>query len=664
MEERESRIGPPGEAEYDLLVDAVRDYALFLLGPTGEIRSWNSGAERVFGYEADEAIGQHFSLFYSSEDRRARKPDRELEVAGRDGRIEDEGWRIRKGGERFWANTIISTLYEDDGSVHGFAKVTRDLTERRTAEERLRRSEEMFRLLVSAVQDYAIFMLDPDGNIVTWNEGARRIKGYEGAEIYGRHFSIFYPPEDVEAELPWRLLETAVREGRVEQEGWRVRKDGSRFWADVVITAILDEESGSLRGFTKVTRDITDRMRVEQLGRDLVEQRDARVRAEERQRLAEASSEAAQEANRAKDEFLMILSHELRTPLSSILGWSRLLSSLEPDDPSVREGLDAIYRSSKLQAALIDDILDVSRIITGKLKLDREPVDAAEAIGEAADQIRDRAAAKSVRFEENVPQDLGVVNADRIRLEQVVWNLLDNAVKFTPEGGEVVLEASRRQETLEIVVSDSGAGIPKEYLTRIFDTFRQVDMGISRGYGGLGLGLTIVRHLVEAHGGTIHAQSGGTGQGSTFTVRLPLSGEKRSARETTTRTVDPRRLTGRLEDALILVVDDDPENRRFMKSVLEKAGARVESAESVPAALTACARGLPDLILTDISMPELDGRDLLGWIREAQTRHVPVVGVSAFDERVVNEVGQFDDFLRKPLDPFDLVARLERLVRE
>ncbi|WP_158845520.1 PAS domain-containing sensor histidine kinase [Saccharothrix deserti] len=252
----------PPEDSYRLLVDSVVDYAIFMLDATGRVVSWNPGAERIKGYSAEEVLGRHFSVFYPADDLAARKPWHELEVAAEVGRFEDEGWRLRKDGTRFWANVIITALFEKSGSLRGFAKVTRDMTERRRAEEALKSSEERFRLLVQGVLDYAIFMLDPAGRVVSWNAGAERIKGYSAEDMLGEHFSVFYPPEDLVARKPWRELEVAVDVGRFEDEGWRLRKDGSRFWANVVITALFDE-SGRLRGFAKVTRDMTDRRRVE-----------------------------------------------------------------------------------------------------------------------------------------------------------------------------------------------------------------------------------------------------------------------------------------------------------------------------------------------------------------------------------------------------------------
>ncbi|ETK37046.1 PAS domain-containing sensor histidine kinase [Microbispora sp. ATCC PTA-5024] len=258
---------PPAYASDDprdlrLLVDQVVDYAIFMVDPTGRVVSWNAGAERIKGYAAEEIIGRHFSAFYLPEDRAAGRPDRELEIAVAQGRVEDEGWRVRKDGTRFWANSVITALFDEDGTLRGFGEVVRDATERRMAEQALRESEERFRLLVHGVLDYAIFMLDPTGRVVSWNAGAERIKGYAADEIIGRHFSVFYPPEDKAAGKPNRELRTAAAEGRLEDEGWRVRKDGTRFWANVVITALFDED-GTLRGFGKVTRDMTERRTVE-----------------------------------------------------------------------------------------------------------------------------------------------------------------------------------------------------------------------------------------------------------------------------------------------------------------------------------------------------------------------------------------------------------------
>jgi PAS domain S-box-containing protein len=389
-------------------------------------------------------------------------------------------------------------------------------------EEHLRQSEEMFRLLVASVQDYAIFMLDPGGNVMSWNEGAERIKGYRADEVIGKNFSVFYPPEERESGTPGKLLERAARDGRCDVEGSRVRKDGSRFWAHVVITAVHDAE-GRLRGFAKVTRDNTVRRQAEEMRQAFLDQREARMRADQERQLAEAASRAAQEANEAKNQFLMMLSHELKTPLTSIVGWSQFLSGLEPGDEMAAEAVRAIRRSAEIQARLVNDVLDISRIVAGKLRLELGDVDVAAVMRGAVDQVEPAVASKSIRFEVAIPDDLGTAHVDRARLEQIVWNLLDNAVKFTPEQGRVRLSASRSGEFIEIVVADEGMGIPPPLLERIFHPFSQADMGVTRRYGGLGLGLTIVRHLVEAHGGSITGESEGAGKGATFRVTLPVT---------------------------------------------------------------------------------------------------------------------------------------------
>src|SRR5258706_2444771 len=375
-----------GAEELRLLLDAVQDYAIFSMNDRGEIRSWNRGAARTFGYTAREAIGKPFSSFYLPEDREIQS-ERELAEARDNGHLDSEGWRVRRDGSRFWAETSLNALHDANGRLKGFACIARDVTRRHAVEETLRQSEEIFRLLVASVQEYAIFLLDTSGRVSTWNAGAHRIKGYDAREIIGKHFSTFYTEEDLRSHKPERELEIARTEGMVEDEGWRVRKDGTRFWANVVITAIHDE-SGQLRGFAKVTRDISDRKRAEETQYALLEQREARLQAEEERRHAEASFRVSQEANRAKDEFLMTLSHELRTPMTAILGWSRLLPTLPPGEAAFTEAVAAIARGAKLQARLIDDVLDVSRIVSGKMRLALQQVDIVSAIESAIHTVR------------------------------------------------------------------------------------------------------------------------------------------------------------------------------------------------------------------------------------------------------------------------------------
>jgi PAS domain S-box-containing protein len=648
--------------EIALLVDSVQDYAIFLLGPKGEIRSWNAGAARIFGYTADEAIGRSFATVYLDVDIAAQKPQNELLVAAATGRIEDEGWRRRRNGDRFWVNTVITALRNRDGSVRGFAKVTRDLTERREAEERLRQSEELFRLLVESVSDYAIFMLDPTGHVATWNAGAQRIKGYEPAEIIGESYERFFPEEDVRAGKPQRELEMAYERGSVEDEGWRVRKDGSRFWANAILTAVRGPH-GELRGFAKVLRDITERKHAEEMQRALLEQRAARQQAEEEKRRAEASFRVASEANRAKDEFLMTLSHELRTPMTAILGWSRLLPTLKSDDVLVADAINAIARSAELQARLIDDVLDVSRIVSGKLRLRPEHVDLASVLEGAIEAVRQSADAKSISINTSFASSLGSAFVDSTRIQQVVWNLLTNAVKFTPAGGAVHVVAMRTSSEVRITVSDTGEGIDAEFLQHVFEPFRQAESARTRTHGGLGLGLSIVRYIVEAHGGTIEAGSSGRGRGSQFTVTLPIAAvapveaiPERHETEMPAPSMDAKRLAG----VSIVLVEDDPDGRMLIRATLARSGATAIAFESAAAALAWLEGNEPDVVITDIAMPVMDGYAFARELRQRPSlKNTKIVALSAFPmEAGSAEVTHFDRRLLKPIDPFTLVEAI------
>ncbi len=487
-----------------LLVESVDEYAIFALDPDGYILSWNAGAHRIKGYTAEEAIGKHFSIFYPREKIEQGFPQFELEEAARVGRFEDEGWRIRKDGTRFWANVVITALRDASGHLVGFAKVTRDLTERRAAEEALRESEERFRLMVQSVRDYAIFMLDPTGHITTWNAGAQRIKGYTSDEIIGKHFSIFYPAEDLESGKPARELEIATRTGVYEEEGWRLRKDGSRFWANVVITALFKPD-GSLAGFAKVTRDLTER-------------RAAQERAIEAARIAAVS----EEANRTKSEFLAAMSHELRTPLNAIGGYADLIAMgvRGPVTAEQLEDLQRIKRSQQHLLGIINDILNFSRIEAGQTTYDLSTVALADVIKAVGDMIEPQAAAKGLKLDvRECPTEVPAW-ADRAKVEQILINLLSNAVKFT-EQGKVTLECDGHDaQRVSVAVSDTGMGIPADHLEKIFEPFVQVGRSLSQAQEGTGLGLAISRDLAGGMGGDIVVTSEPQ-KGSRFTLTLP-----------------------------------------------------------------------------------------------------------------------------------------------
>jgi PAS domain S-box-containing protein len=489
-----------------LLVESVDDYAIFALDENGYILSWNPGAQRFKGYTANEAIGKHFSVFYPPEKIEQGFPDFELREAARVGRFEDEGWRIRKDGSRFWANVVITALRDPSGNLVGFAKVTRDLTERRRAEDALRLSEERFRLLVQGVRDYAIFMLDPTGHISSWNAGAERIKGYTAEEIIGKHFSIFYTPEDLASGKPARELEIATRTGVYEEEGWRVRKDGSLFWANVVITAIRRPD-GSLAGFGKVTRDLTER-------------RAAQERAIEAARHAAVSDEA----NRAKSEFLAAMSHELRTPLNAIGGYTDLLAMglRGPVTQEQTDDLQRIKRSQQHLLGIINDILNFSRIEAGQVTYDYSAVPLSAVIEGVGHMVEPQAASTGLKLEvRSCPPDI-VAWADKVKVEQILLNLLANAVKFTSEGS-ITLECDRNDsDSVSMAVTDTGSGIPTDQLEAIFEPFVQVGRSLIQTHEGTGLGLAISRDLARAMGGDILVTSE-LGKGSRFRLILPSS---------------------------------------------------------------------------------------------------------------------------------------------
>lgn len=397
---------------------------------------------------------------------------------------------------------MISILIE---SLH------REQRKAQTNAAHLAEGNERFHLLVDSAKDYGIFMLDTEGRIMSWNAGARNINGYEAHEIIGKHFSIFYPAEDIADGKPEMELRVATKTGRFEEEGWRLRKDGSRFWASVVVGAVHDN-TGELRGFSKVTRDMTQKREAEEREQLLIREQLARVEAEN--------------ANKAKDQFLAILSHELRTPLNTIVGWAYLLKNEVLDEQTTREACESIERSGTVQMRLVEDLLDVSRMMSGKLSIERDPTDLAEVVEAAFKAVRFSAEDKRIDLKLNGWATPIIILGDSVRLEQTVSNLLQNSIKFTPEGGHVTVELSKDDENASITVRDTGSGISSSVIPYIFDHFRQADSSASRKHGGLGLGLAIVYYIVEAHGGSVVAQSPGEGLGSTFIVQFPLADEK------------------------------------------------------------------------------------------------------------------------------------------
>jgi PAS domain S-box-containing protein len=638
------------QEHFRLLVSGVREHAVFLMDTGGHIRTWNAGAEAIKGYRADEIIGQHFSKFYLPEEAASGKPARELEIAEAEGHYREEGWRVRKDGSLFWASVTINAVRDEAGTLGGFLKITRDLTDRKRAEDALRESEEKFRLMVEAVKDYAVFMLDPTGRIASWNPGAERIKGYRAEEILGVHFSRFYPREEVEAGKPDRELAIAAEQGRYQEEGWRVRKDGTTFWASVTITPVLDAK-GTLRGFAKVTQDLTERRQAEQQRLELLREQAARAEIEK--------------TNRLKDEFLAMLSHELRTPLNAIVGWAHLLRSAPNMAPAnVTRGLEAIDRNAAIQTQIVSDVLDISRMASGKIRLTPRRVDPGEVVKAAMDTVRPAAEAKRIELGVALPDPPEFVYADADRLQQVVWNVLQNAVKFTPSGGRVEARVSRADSHVEIAVSDTGMGIAKDFLPHVFDAFRQADSSSSRRHGGLGLGLAIVRQLVELHGGRVEAASEGEGRGTTVTVRLPLMAV---APERPSLSGERERPAPRLGGVSVLVVDDHADARELVALALEHAGARVLTAAGAAEGLALLRDRRPDVLLCDLEMPGESGFDLMEKVRALPPDAgglTPAIAFTAYardEDRVRTLVAGFQRHLPKPVRPDELAHAVANL---
>jgi PAS domain S-box-containing protein len=607
------------------LVDAVVDYGIFLLDATGHVASWNTGAQRIKGYAADEVIGRHFSIFYTDAARSVDWPGEELKRAAADGRFEDEGWRVRKDGTQFWANVVITALRDVDGRLAGFGKVTRDLTERRLYEEALRESEQRFRLLVEGVKDYAIFMLSPSGIIESWNAGAELLKGYTAEEAIGRHFSMFYQQEDLQAGMPEAELRAALKYGRAEEEGWRLRKDGSAFWANVVITPVYDGKK-LLRGFTKVTRDMTDRRRLQEL---------------------ESSS-------RRMNEFLAMLAHELRNPLAPIRNAVTVLQLEPAPSPMVRSSRDMIDRQLSHMTRLVDDLLDAGRLTTGKIHLRKERVLYNQVLARAAEAVRPLMDAQQHRFLAVPPASDIYVNADATRLAQVVQNLLTNAAKYTPSGGNIELTAWVEGSSLFTAVTDNGIGISEEAISRIFELFSQGDAEPSSKEGGLGIGLTLAKSLVEMHGGVLQAESAGPEQGSRFSFFIPNASVD-AAGDDAGDTRLPR----------FLIVDDNRDAADSLAEILRLIGCTVKIAYDGETALALADAYRPHAALIDLGMPGMNGFEVVRELRAsgwgAEILVAAVTGYGSGEDRHRTAAAGFDVHLVKPVDFSALQALLERV---
>ena len=510
-----------------------------------------------------------------------------------------------------------------------------DIVVRTKLEDELRRSEEKFRLLVGGIRDYAVFMLDTDGRVASWNAGAESIKGYKAEEIIGEHFSRFYPPEAIERKFPEMELEVATRVGRFEDEGWRLRKDGTAFWANVIITALFDP-SGELRGFAKVTRDMTERRRVV----------------------------ALEESERKMNEFLAMLGHELRNPLAPIRNALDLMRIQSTGDSTHEWARSVIDRQLTQLTRLVDDLLDIGRISSGKIALHKEPIEVNAAVQRAVEASRPLADASRHTLEVRLSPEPLSVDGDLTRLSQVVLNLLTNAIKYTPAGGRIEVDVAREGASAVVRVKDTGIGMAPELIPTVFDLFVQGERSLDRSEGGLGIGLTLVKRLVSLHGGTVSVHSDGPGRGSEFAISLPALAQSSAPREPQpTAPVVPARRGSR-----VLVVDDNRDSADTLAALLEAWGHEVRTLYDGPSAIAAAAEFQPNVVLLDIGLPKMNGYEVAVQLRKSGNRRpLILVAFTGYgqdeDRRRVREAG-FDYHLVKPLEPAELEKILDSVIAD
>ena len=491
-----------------------------MLDTDGYVTTWNRGAEKITGYSEQEIVGQHFSKFYSEEAIQRDHPAYELRVASAQGRYEEEGWRVRKDGTRIWANVVITALRNEKGDLVGYTKVTRDMTDQRKAEEAIRKSEEQYRLLVEGVRDYAIYMLDSEGKISSWNAGAERIKGYRGEEVLGKPVSLFFSKDDIERGKPEQELVVARTVGRFEGEGWRFRKDGSKFWANVVLTALNDAQ-GNLVGYSKVTRDISERKQVEiqlQMTLENLQKREERYRtlSQQLEKIVTERTAQLEDATKEMESFTYSVSHDLRAPLRAIDGFSRVIMTRYTDllDEEGKGYLQCIRESSQQMAELIDGLLELSRLSRADIR--QEQVDLSGIAKDLAAKLREGDSTRQVDF--RIEEGLTVTGDSRL-LRTVLQNLFENAWKFSGQREKAVIEFYRvwHEGVPAYVVKDNGAGFDPAFAGKLFGPFQRLHT--QDEFPGIGIGLATVERILQRHGGKIWADSAPE-QGATFYFSL------------------------------------------------------------------------------------------------------------------------------------------------
>ncbi|MDB5672543.1 MAG: sensor histidine kinase [Alphaproteobacteria bacterium] len=614
------------DQRFQLLINSVTDYAIYMIEPSGRIATWNAGARRFKGYEAEEIIGRNFSEFFSDEDRAAGLPMRSLATAEAEGKFETEGWRIRKDGTRFWAHVIIDPVRDDSGTLLGFAKITRDISERRSAEIALAESEQRFRMLVQGVRDYALYMLDPDGRVSNWNSGAQKIKGYSAEEIVGKHFSNFYTPEDRAAGEPARALQTALTEGKYEREAWRIRKDGTRFWAHILIDPIRDDD-GHLVGFAKVTRDITERRRAQE---ELEEARLALFQSQKMQALGELTGGIA---------------HDFNNLMTVIRGSADLLRRDHLPPEKRRRYLEAIIETADRAATLTNHLLAFGR----RQALKPEVVDLNLRL-DAFGEVLGRTLGGAIDVRLDLEPGLWPVEVDPTQLETALLNAAFNSRDAMPEGGRIVLStrnvSNAGGDEVRVAISDTGEGMDPAVIGRAFEPFFT-----TKPVGkGTGLGLSQIHGFAAQSGGHAEIESE-RGEGTTISLFLPRTDKSRID-----EAQDSPPQAG-ADDRLVLLVEDNGHVREFAQSLLEDLGYRVIPAATGEEALERLAATSVDLLFSDVVMPGISGVEL-AQIARGGSPDLPVLLASGYSEEIVAGAGAAFEFVRKPYDSCRLSAAL------
>ena len=612
------------ERNFRLLVEGITDYAIYMLDPGGRITNWNKGAERIKGYRAKEIVGQHFSVFYTPEDRAAGLPKRALEIARKDKHFLAEGWRVRKDGTRFFASVVIDPIFEKRKFI-GFAKITRDVTERQNALTALSKSENQFKTLVGGVTDYALFMLDPTGIVSNWNVGGERIKGYSAKEIVGQHFSRFYTPIDQAEGKPARALKIAVETGHYEEEGWRVRKNGSFFWASVVIDPIRND-AGELIGFAKITRDITERRKAHE--KLLAVQRQL-AESQKLDALGQLTGGIAHDFN----NLLMIISGSIHTIRKS------------PTSENAVKALQSIDSASQRAASLTRQLLTFAR----RQNVQPQPIKLAERLNALRD-VLNSGLGSAVTLMIDVADNVWNVVVDPNEFETAILNLIINARDAMPDGGSVILSAENMPEKAQVAISleDTGAGIPDDVAAKVFDPFFT-----TKPVGkGTGLGLSQVHGFAHQAGGTIELKST-LGKGTTVTIYLPKA--------TTQLDSEQAEEVSSNGNGTVLLVEDNPEVATVSTGLLEQLGYRVRWVADASAALEALDKAGIDIVFSDIVMPgKMDGVGLAKTIRE-KNPEMPILLVTGYSSSTP-EVGSQFPVLRKPYQLHELSRELQKLI--